>query len=67
LFTPPPIVGCGVEGPERRVVQDGLVGLDECVSHALPQRPPRSGLEVGQKIGWDRVGVVWLWYLLHAF
>jgi hypothetical protein len=31
------------------------VGVDKRVSHALSQRPSRGGLEVGEKIGGDRL------------
>jgi len=34
--------------------------MDECVSHSLPQRPPRGSLEVGQQVGWDRMLLRWL-------
>src|SRR5262245_59847758 len=46
-FTPGAIIRGGREGSERRVVEDGLVGVDEGVAEAYTERAARRCFELG--------------------
>src|SRR5439155_23074717 len=54
LLTPAPVIGRRVEGPERRVVHNRFMGVNERVAKAHFQRSPRRRFELRQPLGRDR-------------